>query len=1067
MRSIALLALLALGCKKSDTPSASPPGDGPRGWTEAGAIDGTARALVQLESGVLAAGDGGLRWSDDGGVTWSPVSADGLEEGAVTHLLPLGEDAALAWVHGKGAFRTTNAGASFSPVSTPPDQPLLASLLNPRGEVVPQSTAVSSDGTVWLAALGGVFTSDDQGDTWQPVDLASAGGFNVLFTDVAVQGDTIWAVSMLADSMLPSSFQGLLTGTLFVSDDGGTTWRQESDTLPATYPTSVALLEDTVCVGALDIGTWCREGSGGWEDAGGPTDPVRVRFDDGDLVVGSATVGPWLRQGGDWSARASLGPVAALDGGLALTTAGDVVALSSGQPEPDLPEGGGTVHVALSFHVNYYHSYRGDSDDEDGYGKDIRVIRNTLDWLDEHPDVRADWDIENAFTLDGWMAEDSPDIIERIAERVAAGTDDVRIMSWNNGAMASSTREEFDLSVVRAQGSKRDAFERVVPGVQPQECMITPDHLGWYASQDVQWVTLFYSATGFTALRQDLELSGDALYSVNTLVDDQTGAALDWIPAYHHGDLFDHGGLRGWVNQIRQSSTSDTLLLIHFDGDAESWENFDRELAAVQDLVDQRALQWTTIDEFYDDHDPVAEHSFVGDVADGTGDGFQSWGEKEFNHEVFTNIAVSRETTDRAAFLAPDDGDVQAAIDAALEPRLLALSTTNFGLAAPYLAEDRVVSARAYSGDARSLGGQALDLALTRWNAENPVDPGTLVVHNHRPSGGLAFIETDLRVPQSEWEGEGTLAVYGEDGTELAIHTGPPRASSGDYAVPVSFVIEVEPESTHTLTWTHRAEGPRTEGGLAEDAVESHPLFSRLVLPFTECDGEVSEAAFGGDAPPLADNRSARVTSAVEFSLPLCDGNGRVSLDRSLNAGLDGLVVSVNARFDLLEDPSLAESVALTPLSCDGPASSLTWQTFGGTVRERPMRPGVETWNGQSADGWLAVTCADGATLQVSHRVEQRTSLAFAPIREQAGKAILAPLGTLWGDSPWHDSRRTGGAGVGDVITALVGSQYRPAAPDWSGKEVRYRLLLSEDLSPGTLDLFAHPPLTIAGPAPE
>lgn len=1067
MRPLALLLLLGTSCSGGDAPPVSALPAGPRSWQPAGQVEDTARALVRLESVLLAAGDDGLVRSDDDGVSWVALEADGLPEGALTQLLPLGGDGVLAWVHGKGLSRSVDGGATFAPVGALPEQPLLQTLLNPRGAVVPQATAVADDGTVWLAALGGVFSSTDQGETWSPADLSGAGGFNVLFTDVAVRGDEIWAVSLLADSLLPGSHEGLLSGTVFVSQDGGASWRQETEALPVAAPTSVSLEGSEVCVGSLDQGTWCRRGDRAWGAAGGPVDPVGLDHADGLLVAASATAGPWVRQDGVWSAVGSAGPVAALDGGTALTTAGTVFTLQPGAPGDDLPEGGGTVHVALSFHVNYYHSYRGDSNDEDGYGKDIRVLRTILDWLDAHPGVRADWDIDNAFTLDGWMAEDSPDVRDRIASRVAAGTDDVRILSWNNGAMASSTREEFDEAVVRAQESLRDAFVRAVPGVQPQECMISPDHLGWYAEQDVQWVSLFYSATGFTALREELELTSDALYSVHTLVDEQTGGELDWVPVYHHGDLFDHGGLRGWVQQIRQTATDDRLLALHFDGDAESWENFDQEIDAVQDLVEEGGLVWTTLDAYYDDHEPLNRYPLVGDVADGTGDGFQSWGEKDFNHEVFTNIAVGRESVDRALFLRPDDAGVRDGADAALEPRLLALSTTHFGLAAPYLAEDRVASAQALSGEARERGGQLLDLAVNQWREETPPEPGSLVLHNHRDAAGLALVETELRVPQREWIGETALAVWDEDGTELAVHVGPPRASSGDYAIPVSFVVAVEARSTHWLTWDHRAEGDRATGGLSETSVPEHPAFSWLEVPFTECDGQQQSAAADGGPPPLVDNRGARATSAVEYAVPFCEVGARAAVDRSRFAGLDGLVVTVNARLDVPEDPTLAESVALTPVSCGGPAAGLSWQTFGGTVRERPMRAGVETWNGQSVDGWVALHCEGGPTLQVSHRVEERTSLAFAPVREQGGKAVMAPLGTLWGDSPWHDSRRTGGLGVGDVVTALVGAQYRPAAPDWSGKDVRYRLLLGEDLDPGTLDLFAHPPLVLVGPAPD
>ena len=41
------------------------------------------------------------------------------------------------------------------------------------------------------------------------------------------------------------------------------------------------------------------------------------------------------------------------------------------------------VHIAFGFHVNCYHSYRGDTNDSLGFGGDIRIIRHILDVLDD------------------------------------------------------------------------------------------------------------------------------------------------------------------------------------------------------------------------------------------------------------------------------------------------------------------------------------------------------------------------------------------------------------------------------------------------------------------------------------------------------------------------------------------------------------------------------------------------------------------------------------------------------------------------------------------------------------
>ena len=40
------------------------------------------------------------------------------------------------------------------------------------------------------------------------------------------------------------------------------------------------------------------------------------------------------------------------------------------------------VYVALGFHVNFYHSWRGDTPDEAGFGIDIRVVREIIKLLD-------------------------------------------------------------------------------------------------------------------------------------------------------------------------------------------------------------------------------------------------------------------------------------------------------------------------------------------------------------------------------------------------------------------------------------------------------------------------------------------------------------------------------------------------------------------------------------------------------------------------------------------------------------------------------------------------------------
>ena len=1013
-------------------------------------LGGTARALTRLESGVLlAVGDFGLLASPDG-ATWTEVAGEGLPEGPVTFLGPAGGDGVLAYVHGGGLFRSEDGGATWS-ASQAPDLPLQA-LLNPRARVVPFGAAVAGD-QIWMASIGGLFDSGDGGATWQTNPVATSGNLNVLFTDVAASGQEVWAVAQLADSMLPASFEGLLGGTVFHSVDGGATWQDASGGSPATAPMAVVLDAGEPCVASLDAGVHCLRG-GAWEAVGEPFDAVGLASTERGLVAATASRGSWLWDGQAWL-RFGSGAQAGQAGDVTLGTDGVVRGLVDGLAPDGPPDAGGTVHVALSFHVNYYHSYRGDTPDEDGYGKDIRVIGTALDWLDERPQVHADWDIENHFSLDGWMASESPELVERIAARVADGTDDVRLMSWNNGAVANETWPEFEGSIGWAQDSYDASFVEQVPGVQPQENMFDPDHIGWYRDLGVEWITLFWGSNGFNAMRADTALSGPEPYGPVSLRDELTGSEMLWIPVYHHADVLDHGGLAAWVRQIGATVPGDSLLVVHFDADAESWENFAGELDRLAPMVADGAAAYTTIQDYLDAHpQPVGEVTVVGDLADGNGDGFQSWAEKDFNHEIGTEVVRSRRLADAASLWGGGDAGVEALVGAAIPSRLLTLSTTHFGLAAPYLHEDRVASARGYAAEAVAAGQAALDHAAEL----DPPSSGEIVLLNPRAAAGPALVEIPLQVDGAAWTGAEGVRLFDAAGADLpaAVEV---KLVADPVQVVATAVVEVQASSVTTITWSYQPEPGPPGGGLSIDDL---PDPVPLVAPFTECDGQRAEVTFE-PADPGVDDRGMVVTLAQPGALPLCDGEGTIGVELQRWAGLPGTVVAVTAQLPELADAAAAESVALSPLACPGLASTVSWDTFGGNERTRPMRPGVDTWNGVAAASWVELGCAEGDPIRIAHRTTDRSSLAFAPMRERGGRALVAPLGTLWGEGPWHDGRTTGGSGLGEVATWLIGAQFRPAAPDWAGEQVHYRLLVGADLDAQTLELFAHPPVVVVG----
>jgi len=1057
LRALTLaVAAVAASLVLTACPSVAPE-QAPRwGYEPVASLPSPVRAVGRLASGaLLAATSDGLYRSGPAGDTWTPVGADGLPEGDVVFVggSEVGPDLVFVW--GAGLYSTADNGGTFERVPAPPPLPL-PSLLNPWAEVVPFATASDSLGRTWLAGVGGLFVSDD-GLDWSTVPVGASGSLNVLFTGVAVRGDDVWAVAQLADSMLPSSFAGLLSGTVFHSPDQGETWEDVSEGFPASAPMAVSVgLDEIPCVGTMDRGVWCREGT--WTQAGGDFDAVDVRSDERGLFAATASRGVWIWQPQEqhWT-RFGVGAMAGIAEAVAVQSDGAVLG-EIFEPREEVPpeaDADGTVHVALSFHANYYHSYRGDTPDDDGYGQDIDVIRTILGWLEEHPEARADWDIENHFTLDGWMATESPDVLAAIAARVASGSDDVRVMSWNNGAVAGQTREEFDASIARALASYEAAFAEVTSGVQPQENMFDPDHIGWYAEHGIDWITLFYSSNGFTGMRLEADLTPADRYGTVRIRDPESlSDTMTWVPVYHHADVLDHGGLAAWVRQISATVPGDSLLAIHFDADAESWENFGVELDTLQPLVDAGTAVFTNLEPYVDAHPPATTVDVAGDLADGTGDGFGSWAEKDLNHEVWTKIVRARHLADAARILGDGDDGVEALLAAALEPRLIALSTTHFGLAAPFLHPDRVASATAAADAAVTTAGAALDAAI----ALAPPGPTEITLLNITDAAGPALVEIPLSLSAEDWVGpEGIHVMRG--GTPVPVQVEVLVIGGPEVGVVLRAVLDFEPFGSHHLTWQYDPSEPPASGGLTTADV---PASVPLRTPFVECAGVAATAPL--EPLEIHVDAAGMVVSEVEYAaLPVCDAEGSVAVTRQRWAGLAGTVLSVVGQLPEVSDPTDLESVALSPIGCDGPAATLAWDSLGGTQRTRPMRPGGDTWNANAARSYVVLGCADGSTVEVAHRTTDRTSIAFAPIRERGGDAVLAPLGTLWGVGPWHDGRSVGGSGLGEIATMLVGSQFRPAAPDWAGKTVTYRLLVGSDLGHDALVLFAHPPVAVVG----
>ncbi len=360
------------------------------------------------------------------------------------------------------------------------------------------------------------------------------------------------------------------------------------------------------------------------------------------------------------------------------------------------------IHIAYGFHVNCYHSYRGDTNDNLGFGSDIRIIRKILDILTQFNEkgipVKGTWDTENFFSLQKILPEYAPDIIEKMKERVEKYGDENIIMGYNNGALSAMTEDEFcesiNLALTNESGSGLvDIFGKCEKIVRPQEVMFTPSQVSLYNKLGIKALCLYYSCVPFDAFRTIVpKLSDEAAF--NPLTYTYKNESMTVIPTYSNSDVCDAGCLRAWVKSLRKKQEEnlinrDLFLFINMDADAVFWEtldlgplkgkiaNTDGIHGLVEEVADLPYVVFDTPGGYLENHPPVGEIDFTHDTADGNFTGYASWAEKPFNRKVWTRL-------ERARAMAKITGE-RDMLSPSFRNRVLLLSTTHFGLATPVL----------------------------------------------------------------------------------------------------------------------------------------------------------------------------------------------------------------------------------------------------------------------------------------------------------------------------------------------------------------------------------------------
>ncbi len=728
------------------------------------------------------------------------------------------------------------------------------------------------------------------------------------------------------------------------------------------------------------------------------------------------------------------------------------------------------IHIAYGFHVNCYHSYRGDSNDNLGFGSDIRIIEHILDTLtalnEEGIPVKGTWDSENFFSLEKILPEYAPQIIKKMQDRVKKYGDENIIMGYSNGALGAMNEAEFEASIELAvsnpQGSGlRDLFGECAMLVRPQEIMFTPSQVSLYNKMGVEALCLYYSCVPFDAFRTIVPKLPDEI-AFNPLTYTYKGESMTILPTYSNSDVCDAGCLRAWVKELhaKQESgeiTNDLLIFINMDADAIFWEsmnlpvigsriaNTDGIHGLVKEVADLDYIVFDTPANYVKNHKPLGEINFTQDTADGNFTGYASWSEKPYNRKIWTAIDRARAM---ARVNSENDKNSPSFID-----RVLLLSTTHFGLATPVLNIEREKKADALAKSVINSESQALP----------KVDK--LTIFNTAKSDLVcAQVKVNCKV-----ENASQISIAGEG---LASYTVLPMDENCNSVylmckfdgIKDSYTLDVQivdgkpaPNESITdfsngeITLNFTEQGKLYKAKIGERVIGSY----EFLKSFVKYDNKKYRFDYMGvkELPLGGEGRAIRISG--EIHLPNELNTGSFNFDFIATPNTKGVLVRTQVQY-----PYTPETNSIsTENSALGRFSDMRWteavpfqitpnfegdirvikRNFMGDISEfrtqsfsecDEKNKKLDSFNHQLSAGLVGLT--DGNyTLLVANARQVLGSMAHCPMRlQENGQVQMNPFGTYFGKQRHHWSR-TGGQ-ILETYT-LITPQGKSIAPAYNG----------------------------------
>jgi hypothetical protein len=179
--------------------------------------------------------------SDDQGATWTPLdavpehpAASGRGATKAIWYLALSGDTLFAGIDPAGLFRSDDHGRSWQPVEGLNEHPTRSTWEPSKGCFAVHSVYIDTlqpQNIVAAVSAGGVYRSEDGGDTWQPANVGVRA--ENLPEPYPETGHNVHRVVM--HPTLPSRLYRQCYNGTYRSDDGGRSWTEVTEGLPSDF----------------------------------------------------------------------------------------------------------------------------------------------------------------------------------------------------------------------------------------------------------------------------------------------------------------------------------------------------------------------------------------------------------------------------------------------------------------------------------------------------------------------------------------------------------------------------------------------------------------------------------------------------------------------------------------------------------------------------------------------------------------------------------------------------------------------------------------------------------------